>query len=239
MDKNKRKIIKREVSRPGKLRTSSASMFLTQGANVGRSKGPFVPRVVMRLPYFVNLALNSGPNAYAVKSLIINGAFKPDSAINEGFIGLSEWSYQYAVYQVLETHILKWSVANLETTTPVTVFICFSDTDPSTLITSWQDARRAGYQMMCTDYVQVGGSSGNSVKGGKPYSADLGKVLGTISKYVGEATYASAFSTLPNQSIWMGIVAFTEDPTVFFADGVSVNIEMACTTGMYSTYPAV
>lgn len=240
MDKAKNnKYYKKDDKRPGKTKESSASLFLSEGPGAGKSRGPFLRRLVMRLPYFVNLAIFSGANAYAVKSLVINGAFKPDAAINEGFIGITEWAYQYAVYQVLEARIVKWSVANRETITPVTVAICFSDTDPATLITSWQDARRVGNQLLCADYVQVGGNTGNSVRSGKPYKVDLGKVLGSISKYVGESTYASAFSTNPTQSIWMGVVAFTDDPTVMFGDGVSVDIEMANTTGLFSTYPAV
>lgn len=197
---------------------------------------PYPPEMTVRCTYTSNVELFSGVNGFAVKEFSINNVRVPDPAVTDEAEGYSFWSQIYRLFRVTNVQV-RYRIANLETVTPVSCAFIMNDTQPSTFITTYQTSIRFGSAGFTTGPLEVGGNTGSNLSRLVTYKSSLGNIIGNQLNYYAATTFAGSDAAGPTQTVWGAFLAYTYDPTVFFADGLAVNATFIMTTRFYSLRP--
>lgn len=198
---------------------------------------PYPSEMTIRCTVSLPLQLADGSNAWTSIDFKANDVRSPFSTTLSAN-GFSLYSQIYRIFRVQKCTV-KFIAVNTETVTPINIVLSFNDTQPSTLITSWDAAVRYAGQGFTTRPIIVGGSNGANRTQTIRYGVNCGDVLGDNLLYHGAAGYAGSDTASPTQTIWANFAAYTYAADEFFADGLDVNAEIVWTTRFSSMRPLI
>ncbi len=196
---------------------------------------PFPPEVTVRCTYQAAVELFSGVNAYNVKDFTINNVRLPDPTLTDTANGYSFYSQVYRLFRVTHCEV-DYIITNVDGIAASAAFVC-NDTQPSTLIASYNQAKAFATSGYSTGPALVGVDTGNSTSVRKRYRIALGDVVGDNLAYMGQPGFAGSDTASPTQSVWGSFVGFTVDAVTPFPNGLAIQATFIMTTRFYSLRP--
>lgn len=221
-----------------KRNNNRSTLDMLSAAKIPKSPermSPYPAEVISRCTYISAVELFSGVNAYAVKEFAINNIRVVDPSLTDSAYGYSFYSQIYRIFRVTHCEV-KFTVANNDGV-PISCAFIANDTQPSTLVTSYDAARRLSGSGFTTGPSLVGVDTGNSLSAPVRYKVDIGNVVGNPLNYYAGNAYAGSDAASPTQTVWGAFIAYCYDAVTAIPDGLAVQAEFVLTTKFYSLRP--
>jgi hypothetical protein len=196
---------------------------------------PYPPEMQVRCTYEASVELFSGVNSWATKDFVVNDVRNPDRAITEAAYGYDFWSQVYRLFRVTKVEV-KYIIVN-DDGVPASAAFVLNDTQPSTLIASYDAAKKFSTVGYTTGPRQVGIDTGNSSSPRMTYKCQLGNVVGNNLTYMAEASYGGTDAASPGQSIWGTFIGYVFDAVTPFPNGLAIQATFIFSTRFYSMRP--
>jgi hypothetical protein len=195
---------------------------------------PFPPFMYRRLTYVEpNFVLQNPLSPFVIRELRINSAFDPDVLVGgESMQGFVPMTYIYEFYRV-EKIRFRYDISGNETF-PQTVGIILKDRQPSTVVTTFNEAISSLEIQPSTGPNVVGQNSGNAVYRSRWHSISMAAVLGDRLHYLADTGYSAATNADPNQIIWMAMIAIAPTAILNLTNGVIINLRVEALTKFFS-----
>lgn len=223
MPKNNRRARRRRGTRRGKKGGRERGLVSVMNAShVPRSlgkTGPFPQEEMINYRFYERLAVQ-GSASFVVVDYRVNSVWQPRSATgtSSGYVGSSA---RYASYRV-ENFKLTINVAADESTLNVAFGVIFNDTQPSTIITTYQQAETAITSPMSYFRGTVGIVSGMSIYRSPGLSINPGAIVGNPLMYFSDRDFASPFGSNPNQAVWCSFIAISSGSSSNLTAGITL-----------------
>jgi hypothetical protein len=173
-----------------------------------------------------------GAAAFFVKEFRANSAFSPDGVGTPS--GFNEMANIYNFYKVLELKFYYRVVSN-ETATPQRFAVIVRDVQPSTVITTFNNATAAMEVSPTTKTNSVGALSGMSRFESIEYKIDIGSIIGNRLEYLADTDYRGLVTGQPNQVVWLAFVMTSPNTSLNLSAGAFVEVFLTLRTLFYST----
>jgi hypothetical protein len=158
-----------------------------------------------------------------------------------GFTVASTGIADMAAYALARVRSAKIEVsgASLETGALVSVNLIFSDTQPSTVITTYALAKAASISYMHTPLIKVAVSTGNSAFKFLPVVVNARSVVGDLMPVTDRdfVTVVNPAHTAPNQEWWGALVITSVSSGTNLTNGLDVNITVTQEVEAFSRLP--
>ncbi len=227
--------VRKAGKRTARARKTRANKISEQGllsvmtsSHVPRSaglSGPFPQSDVVKCRFFNRVTI-SGAAPFVVFDLRMNSVWQPQVAGATGVVsGYAGSAARYASYRV-EWFKMSIRVVCAEAANAVSFCMVLNDTQPSTTITTYQQALTAFGSSATYFRNTVGQISGQPVYRSPQLSLSPGSIVGNPLMYFSDRDFASSTGSNPNQACWASFVALSDSSGVNLTNGVILDIDI-------------
>jgi len=240
MNKNKGKrlnrkgvVIKRKMNREDKIAHHLMMIRIPKSLGLG---GPFSPDEVVRCRYFERIQA-AAASPFFVIDFRMNSVWQPRvggaTGTASGYLGSVA---RYASSRVFDTG-LTIRVASNEPNISVSFAIVYSDIQPSTVITTYQQALTAFTSTFSYCRGTVGETTGMSIYKSARVKMSPGQVVGDLSMVFDDRDFAAQAGANPNQAVWVSFIAVSESAAINLTNGVFLDYDVELRTLFFSVLP--
>jgi len=193
---------------------------------------PFPESRIVTVATNLNFVMQ-GAATFFVRDYRINSLFNFDltGGGTNDFSGVTQLAAIYDSYHVSRIRV-KFNLTGNETAQPVFFGVTFKDDQPSVSITTFAKTVNALEVAPTTGPLVVGQTNAMSIFRTQWYQIQHGSVVGNPLSYNADQSYTAAFGANPNQSVWMGLVAYGVGGNL--TGGVIVQMSVELTLRAYS-----
>jgi hypothetical protein len=199
-----------------------------------RGSYPFPESQIVKLTALFNYA-QQGAALFVVRDFRLNSLYQFDitGGTTHDFSGDNQLGNIYDSYHVTACKV-NYQLHGNETGQAVSFGLIFRDTQPSTLITTFQKAVNALEVAPTTGPTMVGQATGMDIFRSRDFYLPLSSILGNPSGYMGDVDYTSSFGAFnPTQALWMSAVAYSNGGANL-TNGIVVTLKVELTVRCYS-----
>lgn len=238
--RNPRRPRRRRQKRNQRKAPKASINMLANMTHVPRSvgmNGPFPQDDIVNIRYFERI-LVAGAVSFIVVDFRINSSWQPRSGgptgTSSGYIGSIA---RYASNRV-EAFLLSIRVAANEPSISCSFGVVFNDTQPSTAITTYQQALTAITGTSSYFRGTVGQTTGLSIfRSRGSVRIDPGSIVGNPLMYFSDRDFAAATGANPNQSVWGSFILLSDTPAQNLTNGVFLDWDSELRTRFFSPLP--
>jgi hypothetical protein len=191
---------------------------------------------MVKCRYYDRPVVQNNTTPFIVREYRINSVYQPivsgPTATASGYNGSVA---RYNSYRV-EHYALNIRVASNENFS-MSFGVIFNDTQPSTLITTYQQALTAITSSGSTIRGMVGNSAGNSKYESSTIKLTPGSVVGNPLSYFSDLDYTGSTGFNPAQAVWAAFILVSDGVLMNLTNGVFLDWDSSMTTRFYSPLP--
>ncbi len=226
---------KQRARRRNNNKQNQRSNFSSGNSRVPRNlKGnyPFPESQIVHLQTRLTFGM-AGAAAFVVNDFRLNSlwTFDVTRGTTNDFSGVTQLAAIYDSYHV-EAATIQFSLSGNETGQPVFFGLTFKDDQPSVSITTLAHAQNALEVAPTTGTIVVGQTSGMEIFRSRRYNIRCGSIVGNRLSYMSDLSYTAAFGSNPDQSVWMGAIAYGVGGNI--TNGVLVLLSVNLRVRVYS-----
>lgn len=199
-------------------------------------KGPFPYSETIRIRTYFRYVMQ-GAAPYLVLDFKLNDVYNPIPA--SGSLGLSAGyagsASRYTAYHVQGIQV-KISLSCNENFS-VTGGLVFSDTQESTVITSYALAERAFVSTGCAHRAQLATQTGQGRSVFPTFKIAPSSILGNPMVYYSDTNFVSSYGSSPAQVVWGAVILISDTILTNLTNGAFVDIDLTQITRNYSPSP--
>jgi len=209
----------------------------TKNHNHGPNRGPIPLSQIYRFGYFVRGVLQNAAASFAVADFRIN---VPRQPVVGGPIGpCAGWTSFSASYlgAIVQTFKVKLTVEANEPGLSLSAYLIFSDTQPSTLITTYALALTNTHSINTFAHCSVSQTTGMSRAVNKMVIVKPGQILGNPMNYHAESDYVQEQAVNPPSIIWCSVVVVSPVATTFIPNGIIFDFDATFVSKAFGLLP--
>ncbi len=216
-----------------------ALINIMNASHVPRSaglSGPYPQSDSVNCRFFNRITVSGAAN-FLVVDFRINSVWQPQVGGVTGTVsGYAGSAARYASYRV-EWFKMSIRVVCAEAANAVSFAMVLNDTQPSTVITTYQQALTAFGSSASYFRNTVGQISGQPVYRSPQLSISPGSVVGNPLMYFSDRDFASPTGSNPNQAAWASFVALSDATGVNLTSGVILDVDIEYRTIFFGPLP--
>jgi len=240
MNKNRRKnkkekpsVIRKKMTREEKISHHLLMIRIPKSLGLG---GPFTPDEVVRCRYFERIQV-AAASPFLVIDFRMNSVWQPRVGGATGTAsGYAGSVIRYASNRVFDFRMTTRVTSN-EPAISVSFAMIFSDTQPSTVITTYQQALTAFGSTFSYNRGTVGQTTGMSRYVSPSVKMSPGQVVGDLSMVFSDRDFAAPSGANPNQAVWVSFIAISEIVGINLTNGVFLDYDVEMRTLFFSVLP--
>jgi len=192
-------------------------------------RGPFPQSELVK--YFYTITENpAGAFSFQAVDFRANSVWQPMVGGATGTLsGYTGSAARYASSRV-ESIKFRFRVANNETANSLGFGMIGNDTQPTTIITTYQQALTALGSSRCFVRDTVGYTSGMSIYRSRWFKTSPAQIVGDPLMVFGDRDFSAPFGSNPNQIAWLGFIVLSESGSINITAGCYVTIEIELVT---------
>lgn len=248
-NKRNKKSVNKNRNRNGSKQRQNALISLANASRVQANslmRGPFSQDEIVRFHHFSKV-LMAGATSFIIHEFRVNSVWQPEIGGPTGILsGYNGSAFRYASYRV-ENIKHKIRVVSNEPNIGMSFGVIFNDTQPSTLISTYQQALTATVGTAAYHRGSVGETTGTSRYVSPTISIHPANIVGNPLMYYSDRDFSGSLGTPliavpiagtnPNQAVWGAFILLAETSTTPLTNGVFLDWDSELNTRVYGPLP--